>query len=263
MPATAPANPELIAARLRQPIWQRIDHVTTTGSTNRDLIERAQAGEPPPAVLISEHQSSGRGRLGRVWEAPPGASLAISILVRPETDSATWSWLPLIAGLAVRTAILSATSADPTRVELKWPNDVLIDSSAPHGGKVAGILVERISSPESAVVGIGLNTDLSTDELPVPTATSLARCGLAVPKDDLLVALLDEFAHLVSTWSQQVSWADAYAAACATLGHQVRVETAGGELVGRATGVDAQGRLVVESGGRTHHLAAGDVTHLR
>ena len=75
--------------------------VASTGSTNADLAARARAGEPAGLVLATDHQVSGRGRLGRTWTAPSGSSIAMSVLLRPERDPATWTWLPLLAGLAV------------------------------------------------------------------------------------------------------------------------------------------------------------------
>ena len=85
----------------------------------------------------------------------------------------------MVAGLAVVEAIEEVGGADRSRVTLKWPNDVLVDLGTDHGGKVSGILSERVDGPAGphAVIGIGINVSMGTDELPVPTATSLALCG--------------------------------------------------------------------------------------
>ena len=125
--------------------------------------------KPPGTVLITDYQSAGRGRQGRTWTAPPGSGIAMSILVRPEgIDPARWTWLSLLAGLAVSDGI--RRTADLPAV-LKWPNDVLVAER-----KVCGILSERVDTSLGAacVVGIGINVGLAEDQLPVPTATSLA-----------------------------------------------------------------------------------------
>src|SRR4051794_24530360 len=120
-------------------LWQKVDLVAETGSTNADLAARARQGEAAGTVLITDYQSAGRGRQGRTWTVPPGSGIAMSILVRPAAvDPNRWTWLSLLAGLAVsdgvrRTAELSAV--------LKWPNDVLVAER-----KVCGILSERVDT---------------------------------------------------------------------------------------------------------------------
>jgi len=113
-----------------------------TGSTNDELIARAAQGPgewPDLSVLVTTNQTGGRGRLGRVWVAPAGKSLAVSVLLRPGRAGAlppeSLGWLPLIAGIAMTRAVASLVPAG--RVGMKWPNDVQID-----GLKVAGLLAE-------------------------------------------------------------------------------------------------------------------------
>jgi BirA family biotin operon repressor/biotin-[acetyl-CoA-carboxylase] ligase len=80
-------------------LWQKVDLVPETGSTNADLAARARQGEVSGAVLITDYQSAGRGRQGRTWTAPPGSGIAMSILVRPDgIGPSRWSWLSLLAG---------------------------------------------------------------------------------------------------------------------------------------------------------------------
>ncbi len=177
--------------------WRSIEVVPSTGSTNADLAARARAGGASGQVLIALHQASGRGRFDRVWEAPPGRSLAISVLIRPDLPAVKWPWLPLVTGVAVAEALLQAAGV---AAEVKWPNDVVIE-----GRKVCGILAERVAAPAgagpgdagwgaeapsghgparddevarpAAVIGMGINTLLTADQLPVPTATSLLLAG--------------------------------------------------------------------------------------
>ena len=153
--------------------WRQLRRVATTGSTNADLVALAAAGEPAGLVLVADEQTAGRGRLGRGWTAPPGSGLTFSVLLRPHRAAAHLGWLPLLTGLAVVEAVRSVTGVP---AELKWPNDVVVRGDGGEG-KLAGILAERLGGPGAGagavVVGVGLNVSMSTDELPVHTATSL------------------------------------------------------------------------------------------
>lgn len=252
------------------PVWSRIDWVRETGSTNADLADAARAGSPGGRVLVTEHQTAGRGRFARRWETPLGTSIGCSVLLRTARPASDWGWLSLLAGMAVADAIEAATGLDreasaSARVQLKWPNDVLID-----GRKVCGILAERVepSSPgelPAAIVGMGINIAMSDDELPVPTATSLRVAGLPERTDDLLIALLHRFGVLFGEWERFGDVRDAYRRRCASIGRELRVmESPDSVLFGRGVDVDAAGRLVVRlADGTERAFAAGDVHHLR
>jgi BirA family biotin operon repressor/biotin-[acetyl-CoA-carboxylase] ligase len=247
----------------------RVEVVEEAGSTNAVVAERARAGEPDGLVVVAEHQTAGRGRLDRTWEAPTRSSLTFSVLLRPSVPGSRWPWLPLLTGHAVA----SALRADGFDAAVKWPNDVLL-GTGPDERKVAGILVERIETEAgpAAVVGVGLNVAMTADELPVPEATSLALARPdAVPdRTGLLVSLL------LALWETYEAWqtggdeagehlAAAYAAGCATIGRDVRVALPAGQtLTGRAVAIDATGRLVVASpSGERTPVGAGDVVHVR
>ena len=238
-------------------------HETAT-STNAVAADRARAGAPDGLVVVAEHQTAGRGRLDRTWETPPRAALTFSLVLRPTVPAADWPWLPLLTGHTVAKVLRAAGYAGSV---VKWPNDVLVGER-----KVAGILVERVETPSgpAAVLGIGLNVSLTEAELPVPTATSLALEGGAEPdRTALLVELLRSLREAYDAW--QAGGADglarlraSYAAACVTVGREVRVELPGGEtLQGRASGIDAVGRLVVVGPDGEVAVGAGDVVHVR
>ena len=261
-----PHRPPLDPGRLSTGGW-RVEVLEECPSTNAYVAGRARSGEPPGLVLVAEHQQAGRGRLDRVWVTPPRAALTVSLLVAPETvPLARWPWLPLLAGLAVRDMVGDAVGSAGVRAELKWPNDVLLD-----GAKVAGILVERVETPsgDAAVVGIGLNVSSTRAELPVESATSLALAGATgagLDRTALLDALLVTFGRRFDGWASSAGHGllPAYTRACSTLGRRVRVELPGGTtLTGDATGVDDDGRLLVDTGGQVHVLGAGDVVHVR
>lgn len=260
--------PDLPRARA---VASRLVVVERAGSTNRDLVERASEapGEwPHLAVLVTDEQTAGRGRLDRSWQAPPGSSLAISVLLRPEQlpgalPVGAFGWLPLIAGVAMRRAVAAAGASD---AELKWPNDVLIGSK-----KVCGILAELLPDASGIVVGAGVNLTIEADQLPVETATSLRIAGVAEPDPDaLLAAYLDELRVLCYELANARGDADAAGIRslvqqeCATIGREVRVELPNSELLmARASGLDESGRLMVITDAGPRAVAAGDVTHLR
>lgn len=240
-----------------------------TGSTNADIAALAAAGESEGLVLAAAHQHAGRGRLDRTWTAPPGAALAVSVLLRPgaadhdrpAVDRARWAWLPLLAGVALTDALTAAG----VHAVLKWPNDVLLD-----GAKVAGILAEVAG--DAVVLGTGVNLTQAREELPVPTATSLRLAGAhTTDADAVLAAYLDALAARYGAWraaggDPEVSGlGPAYRRACATVGVAVRVLLPGAPPVtGRAEAVDGHGRLVVrDAAAGVHAFAAGDVHHVR
>ncbi|HQY98800.1 MAG TPA: biotin--[acetyl-CoA-carboxylase] ligase [Propionicimonas sp.] len=236
--------------------WTAVSAVATTGSTNADLTVAARAGAGSGLVRVADHQSAGRGRFTRVWEAPPGTSLAISALLRPPAavPLRRWLWLPLLTGLAVADGLRAACGVD---AELKWPNDVLIG-----GRKVCGILTERVE--DVVIIGMGINTTLGENQLPVPTATSLALAGADVETGVVAASVLSALGDWYQRWLGGVDLREAYAQRCTSVGREVRVQlSATDSVTGWATGIDPNGCLLVEVAGRERAFAAGDVVHLR
>ena len=237
-------------------------------STNAVAAERAREGAPEGLLVVAEHQTAGRARLDRSWTMPPRSGLLFSLVLRPTVPAVDWPWLPLLTGLTVAQALRDAGYD----AGVKWPNDVLLGGPDGESKKVVGILVERIETPTgpAAIVGIGLNVSLTPDELPVPTATSLAIAGGREPdRTDVLVAVATALVEAYGAWQSggaqaRDDLAATYAVACVTVGRDVRVELPAGEtLLGRAVGVDRSGRLVVaDREGRTA-VGAGDVVHVR
>ncbi|MBB2909648.1 BirA family biotin operon repressor/biotin-[acetyl-CoA-carboxylase] ligase [Streptosporangium becharense] len=242
-------------------LWSGIRVVDRTGSTNADLAQAVRDGARQGAVVIAESQFAGRGRLGRVWSVPPRSGLTFSVLLRPDPSPVRQSWLPLLVGLAVASAVRKVAEVD---VRLKWPNDLLIGER-----KLAGVLAERVDS--AVVVGVGLNVSVRAEELPVETATSLAvEEAACVDRDPIIRAALREIEAHYREWSEADGDADAcglraaYLAASATVGREIRVELPGERvLTGTATGIDDAGHLIVASDGKEHTLSVGDVVHVR
>lgn len=268
MTTDSAARPPLDKARLEDAHPElmpdlKVEVVETASSTNVLVAERALGGAPDGLVVVADHQTAGRGRLDRVWETPPGTAVTFSMLLRPQSPTHAWPWLPLLAGYAVDKA-LKARGLD---AGVKWPNDVLVGEK-----KVAGILVERISTSEgpAAVVGVGINTGLTVGALPVPTATSVEiESGTPVDRTEILIEVLNAIREAYVAWEAGgvlggMRLADSYAAACVTVGRQVRVDLPDGStLEGEAVEIDPGGQLVVQTTEGRRAVAAGDVLHVR
>ncbi|KJQ53641.1 biotin--[acetyl-CoA-carboxylase] ligase [Microbacterium sp. SA39] len=241
----------------------RLQVLRDTGSTNADLRAHVDDTDAWPhlSAVITRNQTAGRGRLDRTWVAPDGASLAVSVLLRAlPADPGARGWIPLAAGLAMTEAVSEQLAGHD--VAVKWPNDVLVD-----GRKICGILAE--ATTDAVIVGTGVNTAMTAEQLPVPTATSFAVLGTAVDEDRLLADYLERLGEYLSALTAAddavVSGLHAAVTArCATLGLAVRVSLPGDRMLdGVATALDAHGRLLVSADGSAHAVSAGDVVHVR
>jgi BirA family biotin operon repressor/biotin-[acetyl-CoA-carboxylase] ligase len=256
-------RPPLSAPRLRRALvdgggWRAVEVVERTSSTNADLAAAARRGEPSGLVLLAEEQTAGRGRLDRTWVAPARACVLASALIRPTPPPSSWPLVALLAGVAVAEALRSV--ADVPAV-LKWPNDVLLS-----GRKVAGILAER--AEDAVVVGMGINVSVRADELPVPTATSIAIEGGVADRESLVKETFRALARRLVAWSEANGAPDAilpaYREICDTIGRDVVVELPGrSRMQARAEAVDDNGRLVLRrANGPVEALSVGDVVHV-
>lgn len=240
--------------------------VAEIDSTNTALLE---LGAPPPGrfdYLSAEYQLAGRGRLGRNWLAPPGGAICLS-----------WSWcyqgmaarlgaLSLATGVAVLRALQSQGIAG---VQLKWPNDLVTAH-----GKLGGILIEMRSEaagPLHVVVGLGLNVTLggamrefigAEGRTPVDLA-ELAPGGRPPAREALAAALLEQNVAMLQQFAQEgfAATEQEFRQADALNNQAVRVQGGGAAIPGGvARGVDADGALLVEHGGRIHRIIAGEVS---
>lgn len=162
----------------------------TVPSTQRMLADADAEG----AVAVADEQTEGRGRLGRSWTAPPGTAILVSVLLRPEVDPQRLPELSVVGGRAVAAALETEAGVTPT---IKFPNDVLIG-----GRKVAGILAE--ASEGRVVLGIGINVNQTTDQLPrdaQTTPTSLRiEAGAEIDRARLLAAVLARLEREYDDW---------------------------------------------------------------
>ncbi len=266
----APLDQAVLTARLHAAAWPwpLVEIVTETRSTNADVAERAAAGAPHGTVVVTDYQSAGRGRLGRRWEAAPSSSLMFSALLRPHRDlGPAAGWTPLLVGVAVCEGLARGTELP---LQLKWPNDILIG-----GQKLGGVLVER-SSDGAVIAGVGINVDLTPEELPGPAATSLALAGATdLVREDLLAAVLPHLAAWWERWqsadfdAERSGLAAAYTDLCSTLGRQVTVTFPNDEVSNAvAVGIGADGALLVRPSEAAaseplREIRAADVVHVR
>lgn len=238
-------------------------HLREVDSTNRLLLDEAAAGAPAGAVAVADVQHAGRGRLGRTWVAPPGASLLVSVLLRPALEPARLGLVPITAGIAAAEAVAQTTD-ERVHPQLKWPNDLVIGSH-----KLAGILAE--ATGDAVVLGMGLNVNWEPSDVPeelsgIATALSLVDARPAPSRGALLAAWLIRWhgwlevlaapagpARVVAAWTRR----------SATLGREVRVEQARETVVGTAVAMSDEGHLVVDTATGRREIAAGDVVHVR
>lgn len=224
----------------------------STGSTNTDLADEARAGDRSAAVLVTDHQTAGRGRLDRVWEdTAAGGQLLVSLRL-PIGDGAAGG-----VGPAVAVATQATLEAAGVAARIKWPNDLGVVRPDGSFAKLAGYLGEVIDAPAPlVVVGMGLNVA----DTPVPGATCVVDEGATLDRDGILAGILERLpALLVDPEAVRAGLVNR----SATLGSRVRVERADGVLTGTAVALDEAGRLLVDDGLRVHAVAVGDVIHLR
>lgn len=275
--------------------------MATTGSTNADLLAAAAQGEPDGIVLVADHQDAGRGRLDRTWEAPPGASLLVSVLLRPTLAPEELFLLTTATGVAAVEACRQVAGLTPG---LKWPNDLVVVAGERFAGrKLGGILAEaRTATPtatrtattaatrtaaaggvgrgpsiDAVVVGMGLNVNWPVDlppELDGIAAALSHVVGHDVDREDLLVAWLQRLDHWLGLAERggsassdgRAELLDRARQLSATLGRPVRVELPGGRRVeGDAVALTDAGHLLVapDGGGEVVEVTVGDIVHLR
>jgi BirA family biotin operon repressor/biotin-[acetyl-CoA-carboxylase] ligase len=236
-----------------------VRHLASIDSTNRSLLDEARAGAPDGLVVVADHQTAGRGRLGRSWEATPGTSLLVSVLLRPDLPVDRLFVLTLAAALALADAVGAVAGIT---AGLKWPNDLVVGDR-----KLAGLLAETdVSAGTARAVVIGAGCNLTADAFPpelAPQATAAElEAGRAVDRDVLLEAFLAALANRLDDLDAVL--ADARARS-ATLGRRVRIELPGDQVLeGEATELADDGSLIVrDDAGREHVVSVGDVVHLR
>ncbi len=239
--------PEVVEPLLKGRFGRPYVYATRCDSTQRALDDRLPEG----ALAVCELQTAGRGRLGRSWSAPAGEAILCSLLLRPPPDRAVPE-LTLVAGLATA---LTVEAAVARATGIKWPNDVLVD-----GRKVAGILAE--TRGDAVVVGIGLNVNQDSSDLPATSQTGAASLytvdSRRRERAPLLAALLLNLEEQYDRWSTEglVNLIEPIAARDALRGRAVSVSGTSGI----AGGIASDGRLVLETSQGRRLVASGEAT---
>ncbi len=230
-------------------------------STNEEARRLAMAGEGGPIWITASRQTAGRGRRGRAWISPPG-NLAASLLLRPPRSAAECAQLSFLAAIAAHDALSPYTSNHA--LNLKWPNDVLLN-----GRKLSGLLLESVSNgqttkpmPDWLIIGIGINLEAHPEGMEFP-ATSLTALGLtAPPASTILTELAASFAKWYEIWLAEgfAPIRDAWLARAGGLGDRIRARLSDGELWGVFEGIDQTGALILrEQQNRIRTISAGEI----
>lgn len=242
-------------------LGQSLVYMQSIGSTNDIAKQLAEAGEAEGAIVLTDYQTAGRGRLARSWVAPARSSVLMSILLKPRLRPDQIGRLTMAASLGACAAIQTETELN---AQIKWPNDILVN-----GKKCAGILAESVMGAnlaEYVIVGLGANVNFSvTSVVGIPAnATTIAdELGREFSRERLVIALLSE----IERYYLRLSWGDAerlraeWKSRLATLGQNVSARDGNRVVEGIAQDVDVDGALLVrEEDGAIERLIAGDVT---
>jgi BirA family biotin operon repressor/biotin-[acetyl-CoA-carboxylase] ligase len=238
--------------------------VGSTMDVARQLLLDLQDDELPLLVQADE-QTSGRGRLGRVWAAPPGSALLISLALRPRwlapERAISLAWM---AGVALCDTVAEQTGL---AAALKWPNDLLLPTEGGGHAKAAGILVEAGfggGAVEWVIIGIGVNVSDS----PPPSITGYPATNLCAAAGRPIgrLALLRHLLRRLDEWHAQMiageeqALFDAWRGRLHTLGQMITVQRPQGPISGRAEAVGRDGALILRDADRvTHTITTGDV----
>jgi BirA family biotin operon repressor/biotin-[acetyl-CoA-carboxylase] ligase len=248
------------------------EHHASLGSTNDRALEWLSSGAPDGALVTADHQSAGRGRLGRAWSSPAGRDLYASAILRPGMPAQGFGALALAVGVGVREGLLAAYGGADAwakqgwpELALKWPNDVLLG-----GRKLAGILCEsRWRGREvEVVVGWGINVHRQLDEFEPSLQASATSLALAVPEHRgravILATVLAQLEQALERFFAEgfAGVRGRYEPHCLVIGRAIEVEQPSGErLAAIAEGLDPDGALRVRprDGGPTVRVESADV----
>jgi BirA family biotin operon repressor/biotin-[acetyl-CoA-carboxylase] ligase len=241
-------------------IGKKVVHYARIASSNDEAENLARAGERDGTVIVAEEQTSGKGRIGRVWRSPRGKGVYLSIILRPELPPARVSFLTLCSAISASEAIQRCAGV---RAFVKWPNDVLVS-----GKKVCGILTELATEADRinyAIVGVGINVNQAASDLAgLPMATSLkiergegvsrlelARAFLESMDDHYDLLLAKQYGRIIDKWLDVSE----------TIGKRIMAQSLSGEKwEGLATGLDEDGCLLLRlDSGVIKRITGGDV----
>lgn len=241
------------------PLNYKVSHFVEIDSTNTQLVAAARAGAPDGTVYWADFQTSGRGRLDRVWEAPPRSCLMASVLLR-EPDVVA-ERLHAMTGIVALSIVEALGDLSVEGISVKWPNDLVVGSD-----KLAGVLAELVENPPRAAVVVGFGINLSyagpanaqATCLERLTEQSIDRAGLL---DGILTKLGDNRRLLhgdgFNTYRERLS------GVLSTLGQVVTVDIGEHSVTGRASGLSPEGHLILDTRDGPLELSTGDLRRVR
>jgi BirA family biotin operon repressor/biotin-[acetyl-CoA-carboxylase] ligase len=249
-----------VLAPVQRDILQELEVFFDINSTNAYLLERARQGAPGGCACLAEYQQAGRGRRGRHWVSPFGGNLYFSLLWRFGSGAAQLGGLSLAVAVVV-VRVLRQLGLD--RVDLKWPNDILVD-----GRKLVGILLEvagEATGPCAVVVGIGLNVSVSVAAMSAvdqPWTDLETALGRSVSRNWLVGRLLGVLLSALCEFEQRglASFLGEWQARDVFAGRRVVLQLPDGEVCGMARGVDQDGALLLARNGELHRYHSGEVS---
>lgn len=235
-----------------------VAHFAEIGSTNAEALARAAKGEPEQWI-VADRQLAGRGRRGRHWVSDPG-NLHASLLLYDPGPAQLSPQICFVAALALHDAVRDALPAlDPDRLQLKWPNDLMLD-----GKKIAGILVEGASSESrrAIVTGIGVNCAHHPEGTPYPV-TDFASAGFSLAPGTLFERLAARLMDRLAQWRRGDGFPEtrrAWLRRAQNIGREIEVKMPESTITGRFEEIDEDGALVLAlPDGHRERIRAGDV----
>lgn len=235
----------------------RLEEFAVLGSTNDAAMARLAQGDPGRLWIVSREQTRGRGRLGRDWLSPPG-NLYASLALADPAPARCAAQLGFVAGVALVSALRQMDSGR-ARIKLKWPNDALCD-----GAKLSGLLLEGAALAGGGfgcVVGLGVNCLSSPSGLPYATASLKSLGAESMDRVALFAILSDCFAHWLDIWARGDNFTairEAWLERALGLGSPARVRRENFAREGVFRGIDAEGRMLLETSGKVETIEAGD-----
>ncbi|AVX04571.1 biotin--[acetyl-CoA-carboxylase] ligase [Maritalea myrionectae] len=241
----------------------QLRHVPTIGSTSATLMQDALNGAIGPVWLVADQQEDGKGRRGRFWHSPPG-NLYSSLLLTEPAPSEYVAQLSFVMALALYDAVCAvaaAQSVDGLTIELKWPNDLMIN-----GKKCAGLLLEGGMKGQSrfVVIGMGVNLAFHPDQSNHP-ASDFASLGLNTSPAHFFAFLSDAVAQRLGQWARGNNFAEIRAdwlSHAYKMGEVMRINANAESYEARLEGVDPTGGLIVDHMGRQRIVTAGEIFNL-
>jgi len=240
----------------------RLEFLKLTASTNADAFRLAEDGAVEGTVVLTDSQTGGKGRRGRIWSSPAGVNLYCSVVLRPAIMPHEAPQLTFLSAVAAARAIEQTTQLSP---EIKWPNDLLVS-----GKKVAGLLNEMSAETDGinfVILGIGVNLNMTADQFPGdlrhPATSLLLESGVRVDRSRFTATILRELDRLYADFLAHGFGPvrEEWQRRCNASGRQVLVNDSGTECTGgRFIGIDSDGAMLLRSDDdKLHRITCGDV----